>query len=179
MAVEHIVNAQNRPNPFLLIGPPGTGKTRTLVSAIQEIVRSSNKSVLVCAFSNSACDEISERLLDVLSAEEIHRLYAKTFNTELISPKIWPISNIQDGKIQMPSLKYLQQFRVVVCTMLTAGSIVRARGEEKCFSSTHFSHIIMDEAAYCPETVSLVPIAGMCQFFLYSIFILLTPGSMT
>lgn len=48
----------------------GTGKTRTIVAAIIQIVRSSNNYVLVCANSNSACDEITERLLRVLGTAE-------------------------------------------------------------------------------------------------------------
>lgn len=44
-------------------GPPGTGKTTTLVEAIYETLRRENQ-VLVCAQSNSAVDLICERLVD-------------------------------------------------------------------------------------------------------------------
>ncbi|MBR5102267.1 MAG: AAA family ATPase, partial [Muribaculaceae bacterium] len=44
-------------------GPPGTGKTTTLVEAVYETLRRENQ-VLVCAQSNTAVDWISERLLD-------------------------------------------------------------------------------------------------------------------
>jgi len=44
-------------------GPPGTGKTTTLVEAIYETLRRENQ-VLVCAQSNMAVDWISERLMD-------------------------------------------------------------------------------------------------------------------
>ena len=44
-------------------GPPGTGKTTTLVEAIYETLRRENQ-VLVCAQSNMAVDWISERLVD-------------------------------------------------------------------------------------------------------------------
>ena len=43
-------------------GPPGTGKTTTLVEAIYETLRRENQ-VLVCAQSNMAVDWISERLM--------------------------------------------------------------------------------------------------------------------
>lgn len=158
--MEYILKAYNRPNPFLLFGPPGTGKTRTLVGAIEEIIRTTNKCVLVCANSNSACDELTERLLNVLTPEEIHRMYAKSFDKEKVSSKIQPICNINGEKFQMPSLEYLNQFRVVVCTLITAGSIVRARNKDSSFSSDHFSYIFIDEAASCQETISLIAIAG-------------------
>ena len=44
-------------------GPPGTGKTTTLVEAIHETLRRENQ-VLVCAQSNMAVDWISEKLVD-------------------------------------------------------------------------------------------------------------------
>lgn len=44
-------------------GPPGTGKTTTLVEAIYETLRREGQ-VLVCAQSNMAVDWISERLVD-------------------------------------------------------------------------------------------------------------------
>ncbi|MDL2255684.1 AAA domain-containing protein [Parabacteroides sp. OttesenSCG-928-K15] len=44
-------------------GPPGTGKTTTLVEAVYETLRRENQ-VLVCAQSNTAVDWISEKLVD-------------------------------------------------------------------------------------------------------------------
>ena len=44
-------------------GPPGTGKTTTLVEAISEVLRREPQ-VLVCAQSNMAVDWISEKLVD-------------------------------------------------------------------------------------------------------------------
>ncbi len=44
-------------------GPPGTGKTTTLVEAVYETLRRENQ-VLVCAQSNTAVDWIAEKLLD-------------------------------------------------------------------------------------------------------------------
>ncbi|MDQ9813647.1 AAA domain-containing protein, partial [Acinetobacter pittii] len=44
-------------------GPPGTGKTTTLVEAIYETLHREPQ-VLVCAQSNTAVDWISEKLVD-------------------------------------------------------------------------------------------------------------------
>ncbi len=44
-------------------GPPGTGKTTTLVEAVFECLRKENQ-VLICAQSNMAVDWISEKLVD-------------------------------------------------------------------------------------------------------------------
>ena len=47
----------------VLHGPPGTGKTTTLVEAINETLKRETQ-VLVCAQSNTAVDWISEKLVD-------------------------------------------------------------------------------------------------------------------
>ena len=46
----------------LIHGPPGTGKTRTVVEVIRQAIRSGEK-VLACAPSNTAVDNMLERLL--------------------------------------------------------------------------------------------------------------------
>ena len=46
----------------LLHGPPGTGKTTTLVQAVKALLKQYNKQVLVVAPSNTAVDLLTERL---------------------------------------------------------------------------------------------------------------------
>ena len=61
---EYAVNQVLRAKDVAIVhGPPGTGKTTTLVEAIYETLRRENQ-VLVCAQSNMAVDWISEKLVD-------------------------------------------------------------------------------------------------------------------
>ena len=61
---EHAVNEVLRAKDVAIVhGPPGTGKTTTLVEAIYETLRRESQ-VLVCAQSNMAVDWISEKLVD-------------------------------------------------------------------------------------------------------------------
>jgi len=61
---EEAVNKVLRAKDIAIVhGPPGTGKTTTLVEAIYETLRRENQ-VLVCAQSNMAVDWISEKLVD-------------------------------------------------------------------------------------------------------------------
>jgi ATP-dependent RNA/DNA helicase IGHMBP2 len=60
VAVRHVVTAQD---VAIIHGPPGTGKTTTLVQAILETVRRERR-VLVCAPSNTAVDLLTEKLAE-------------------------------------------------------------------------------------------------------------------
>ncbi|MGN8070220.1 AAA domain-containing protein [Mucilaginibacter sp. 22184] len=60
-AVNKIVSAQDL---AVIHGPPGTGKTTTLVQAIKALIGQNKKQVLVVAPSNTAVDLLSEKLTD-------------------------------------------------------------------------------------------------------------------
>jgi ATP-dependent RNA/DNA helicase IGHMBP2 len=59
-AVRHVMSAQD---VAIIHGPPGTGKTTTLVQAILETIRRERR-VLVCAPSNTAVDLLTEKLAE-------------------------------------------------------------------------------------------------------------------
>ena len=83
-------------------GPPGTGKTTTLVEAINETLMRESQ-VLVCAQSNMAVDWISEKLVDrgvnVLRIGNPTRVndkmlgftYERRFEAHPDYPQLWPI----------------------------------------------------------------------------------------
>jgi superfamily I DNA and/or RNA helicase len=60
-AVNKIITAQDL---AIVHGPPGTGKTTTLVQAICLLARQTHKQILVVAPSNTAVDLLSEKLAD-------------------------------------------------------------------------------------------------------------------
>lgn len=131
-----------------------------IVAAIQEILRTTSKNVLVCAQSNGACDELTLRLLKVLKKNQLIRVYDYKSCAKSIDDTILENSNFNNNKFEFPSFEYLYQFRVVVCTLSTAGHMTRARCDTH-FNSSHFGFTFIDEAAVVPESATLVPIAGI------------------
>ncbi|PWN50803.1 P-loop containing nucleoside triphosphate hydrolase protein, partial [Violaceomyces palustris] len=63
--------------PYTISGPPGTGKTKTLVEATLQILRRQpDANILLCAPSNSAADTLTKRLTRTLKPQEMFRLNA-------------------------------------------------------------------------------------------------------
>lgn len=87
-AVEKIIAAQDL---AIVHGPPGTGKTTTLVQAIKALIQQGEKQILVVAPSNTAVDLLSEKLdaegLNVLRignpARVSDRLMALTLDSKM------------------------------------------------------------------------------------------------
>lgn len=139
----------------------GTGKTKTLVAAIDEIITISEQNhVLVCCNSNTACDEIVERLIPFFENDQLIRLYTTSYNKRKMDYRFEPYSNWCRNQFTIPSLKELYSFKVIVCTLVVAGNFARAYNDPH-FNPTHFSHIIIDESANTHETMTMIPIAGI------------------
>lgn len=100
---EKAVNEVLRAKDVMVVhGPPGTGKTTTLVEAVNEVLMRESQ-VLVCAQSNMAVDWISEKLVDrgihVLRIGNPTRVndkmlsftYERRFESHPDYPQLWAI----------------------------------------------------------------------------------------
>ena len=79
-AVKRIMKL-NSPHPFILFGPPGTGKSKTMIESIKQVWKNSPDSfIIVAAHSNVAVDLLLEELIcDVPSREHIRRIASKSW----------------------------------------------------------------------------------------------------
>ena len=167
-AIQKVVEAQE---VSVVHGPPGTGKTTTLVEAIIETLERETQ-VLVCAPSNAAVDWISEQLMrrsvNVLrignplrmSDEMLDCSYERRYSAHPDYHELWNIrkelrskgdKEIRRQKLQQRATELeikinadlFDQARVVSCTLI--GSAYRLMERRR------FSTLFIDEAAQALE----------------------------
>lgn len=172
-AVKDIVNCSSFPAPYIVFGPPGTGKTSTIIEAIAQIIKLKPLAhILVTAKSNASCDEIGNRLLQFVSVNKMLRIYSPAFDSkpDKIDKNLQEISNFRRRFIcsckkrscpevspcDDPSYEEFYTARVVIATLTSCGRLVSAN-----VKNDHFDYIFIDEAASECEPFTLVPITGL------------------
>ncbi|MCM1489584.1 MAG: AAA domain-containing protein [Muribaculum sp.] len=166
-------------------GPPGTGKTTTLVEAINETLRRESQ-VLVCAQSNMAVDWISEKLVDrgihVLRIGNPSRVndkmlsftYERMFESHPDYPDLWSVRRAI-RELQGTKRRGSDQWHQKMDRLRSRATELEIRINDDLFNSAHviactlvgsstrlldgkrFSTLFIDEAAQALEAASLIP----------------------
>ncbi|KAJ7512385.1 P-loop containing nucleoside triphosphate hydrolase protein [Mycena galericulata] len=159
-AVVSIVKRRPGSVPFVIFGPPGTGKTVTMVEAIRQVLAADPQSrILACAPSNSAADLIATRLIVALSTDELFRFYAPSRNKDQVALELREYTYAKpDGHFSVPPLARMKRFRVVVATCVSA-SVVSGIG----IGRGHYTHIFVDEAGQATEPEVMIAIKTMAD----------------
>lgn len=167
-------------------GPPGTGKTTTLVEAINETLRRESQ-VLVCAQSNMAVDWISEKLVDrgvhVLRIGNPTRVndkmlsftYERRFESHPSYPDLWAIRKAI-RELQGARRHGTDQWHQKMDRLKSRATELEIRINQDLFNNAHviactlvgsgsrllegmkFSSLFIDEAAQALEPAAWIPI---------------------
>ncbi|XP_075170014.1 mov10 RISC complex RNA helicase [Haematobia irritans] len=175
-AVECITAGPNPNAPYVIFGPPGTGKTTTIVESIIQLrLLKPGSRILVTAGSNAACDTIALRICkyfnsnselqelekcDPQNQKSLIRIYSKSIiekGFHYIDKELRDKSNCQHGIHYYPSVEEIRKHGIVVATLCTVGKLVTGDIGEMNF----FSHIFIDEAGASTEPEALVGIMGI------------------
>lgn len=147
-AISGILSGKCRPAPYVLFGPPGTGKTVTLIEAVLQVYRRQpSYKILVCANSNSSVDLCATRLKDsgIISLNTLVRVAAfYRVDNQLIPPELEDITLDMDG-LQMQEYG---KYRVVVTTCIQAGALYDY--------DQRFDYVFIDEAGHSSEPESII-----------------------
>ena len=142
-AVNKVLHAKD---VAIVHGPPGTGKTTTLVEAIYETLHRENQ-VLVCAQSNMAVDWISEKLVDrgvsVLRIGNPSRMndkmlsftYERRFESHPDYPQLWSIRKaIRELYSQLRKASNRESVRTKINSLKDRATDLEIRINESLFS---------------------------------------------
>jgi superfamily I DNA and/or RNA helicase len=172
-------------------GPPGTGKTTTLVEAINETLRRESQ-VLVCAQSNMAVDWISEQLVDrgipVLRVGNPTRVndkmlsftYERRFESHPEYPQLWSLRKAireMRSKRKRGSESYHQQLdrlksrATELEVRINAELFQEARviactltgAANRVLDGMKFTTLFIDEAAQALEAACWIPICKVSR----------------
>ncbi|XP_023365120.1 RNA helicase Mov10l1 [Otolemur garnettii] len=150
LAVRRILSGDCRPLPYVLFGPPGTGKTVTIIEAVLQVhFALPDSRILVCAPSNSAADLVCLRLHEskVLRPAAMVRVNATCRFEEVIIDAIKPYC--KDGE----DIWKASRFRIIITTCSSAGLFYQIG-----VRVGHFTHVFVDEAGQASEPECLIPL---------------------
>ncbi|XP_043665275.1 RNA helicase Mov10l1-like isoform X1 [Vespula pensylvanica] len=172
-AVKNILKGLARPLPYVIFGPPGTGKTVTLCETILQILTILPESrLLIATPSNSSANLILERLLDskILKPGDLVRLIAHhCLDDGTIPKRLLPYCATADiavegtrHKLESPvqgpkincTMSTLGRHRITIGTCIALGVLYNMG-----FSRSHFSHVLIDEAGQATEPEIMVPLS--------------------
>uniref|UniRef100_A0A1A9WWS9 Uncharacterized protein n=1 Tax=Glossina brevipalpis TaxID=37001 RepID=A0A1A9WWS9_9MUSC len=160
-----IVNNPNLYAPYIIFGPPGTGKTTTVVETILQLqIKNSCNRILVTASSNSACDTIALGICRHINRSQLLKsrtnLLIRLFSNSvvanqrnLIDPELLKRSNCS-GSHYYPAIEDIRNYSIIVTTLCTVGKLATGGIGDGNF----FTHIFIDEAGACSEPEALVGI---------------------
>lgn len=173
LAVVNVLRGEVKMSPYLVFGPPGTGKTSTLIEIILQLYKKGNTRLLVAAPSNSAANLITKLLAECGKIKDGHfarivshntverdqvpdelREYCITVDIAAPRSKAPPQNPIENGiRIQCNS-EDISLYRIVISTCMTFGSLLQMK-----FKPGHFTHAIIDEAGQCTEPEIAIPVS--------------------
>lgn len=154
-AIKNIVNCTSGNAPYIVFGPPGTGKTVTIVEAIYQILKKTSKKILVCAPANAACDMLILQLKAFCDRSVLIRLHTQTRDVSQIPEEIYAYSNIDSKKqIQRITGQEISKYRIVVSTLIFIGGY--HKNSKYCPD-----YVFIDEAAQATEPDTCVAVSFM------------------
>ncbi|KAI9833619.1 MAG: hypothetical protein M1819_003572 [Sarea resinae] len=192
-AVDAIMSQTYGKVPFLISGPPGTGKTKTIVEAVLCIIsegmnsgRDDDPHVLLCAPSDPAADTLALRLRLTLPPTQMFRLNSTSRTFAEVPGELLPYCYVDGEIFSLPPFRKLMSYRVIVTSCRDADMLVQARVTNRDLHQLehgllmglrpetidhplelHWDGVLVDEAAQATEpeiSIALTVVAPPASF---------------
>ena len=169
----------------IIQGPPGTGKTTTAATIVYHLIKQKNGQVLVTTPSNTAADNIAERI--ARTGAKVVRMLSRsreaigssvdhlTVLSQVLELKHPSVSRFQQlyyqrkcsGRLQRSEERKFRKIRkfleqmvlssadVICCTCVSAGDLRLHKWK--------FKTVLIDEATQSSESETLIPIVKGCE----------------
>lgn len=128
-AVEAVCEGKYGKLPYLISGPPGTGKTKTIIETALQLLKntSARGHILLCAPSDPAADTLVHRLRQHLNTSEVLRLNRPGRTFAEVPGAVLPYCSIENDTFTLPAFQELMKYRVVVTTCRDSSLLAQAR----------------------------------------------------
>ncbi len=136
--------AQAARDYFLLIGPPGTGKTSRALRGMVEAFYGEGKQILLLSYTNRAVDEICKMLTSIVPAIDFIRVGSELACDEPYRPYL--IENILEG---CPNRRAVRE-RLSRCRVFV-GTVATLSAKTELFHLKTFDVALVDEATQILE----------------------------
>lgn len=114
--------------PYLISGPPGTGKTKTIVEIAMQLLNGHiTDHILICAPSESAADTLALRLGKYLNPTQLLRLNGPWRADNEVPQALMQHTYLEDDMFTLPPFRQFMAYNIVVTSCKDAAILVDAR----------------------------------------------------